>query len=39
MTKDYLKQLELTNDTPPSLRFSSKIIDMRILKLAFIDGE
>jgi hypothetical protein len=37
MIKDYLKQLKLASNTPPYLRFSSKVIDMRILKLAFID--
>ena len=37
MILDYKRQLKIDEKTPKNIRFSSKIIDMRILKLAFID--
>ena len=37
MIKDYEKQLQITKSTPTTTRFADKVIDMRILKLAFID--
>lgn len=37
MIEDYKKQLVINESTPDGIRFSKKTIDMRILKLAFID--
>lgn len=37
MMSDYRRQLIITEKTPNDIRFSKKVIDMRILKLAFID--
>lgn len=37
MFEDYRKQIYLFDDTPQTIRYKPKIIDLRISKLAFID--
>lgn len=37
MIQDYKKQLQITKEMPPIVKFASKTIDLRIGKLAFID--
>lgn len=37
MARDYKKQIDIKKDLPPTLRFASKTVDLRISKLAFVD--
>lgn len=37
MMLDYRRQLVITDNTPSTIKFAKKVIDLRILKLAFID--